>query len=109
MPSFHDRSPDEIDRIIEACVDGFQDAMRREALSTTKFHFRSHMQCMDLNHGSGFVYGQRTPRAPPVGERIDALVDQALLARARRHSRRAIISARRGIGEPCSAPALLTS
>ena len=33
MPSFHDRSPDEIDRIIEACVDGFRDAMRREALS----------------------------------------------------------------------------
>ena len=30
---FHDRSADEIDRIIEACVDGFQEAMRREALS----------------------------------------------------------------------------
>jgi dihydrodipicolinate synthase/N-acetylneuraminate lyase len=33
MASFHDRSADEIDRIIEACIDGFQDAMRREALN----------------------------------------------------------------------------
>ena len=33
MTRFHDRSAAEIDRIIEACVDGFQDAMRREALN----------------------------------------------------------------------------
>jgi hypothetical protein len=33
MAPFHDRSAEEIDRIIEACVDGFQDALRREALS----------------------------------------------------------------------------
>jgi hypothetical protein len=33
MAPFHDRSAQEIDRIIEACVDGFQDAMRREALN----------------------------------------------------------------------------
>jgi hypothetical protein len=33
MPTFHDRPAKEIDRIIEACVDGFQDAMRREALN----------------------------------------------------------------------------
>ena len=33
MASFYDRSADEIDRIIEACIDGFQDAMRREGLN----------------------------------------------------------------------------
>jgi Family of unknown function (DUF6511) len=33
MRPFHDRTPEEIDRIIEACIDGFQDAMRRETLS----------------------------------------------------------------------------
>jgi hypothetical protein len=31
MAPFHDRSPAEIDRIIEACVDGFQEAMVRLA------------------------------------------------------------------------------
>ncbi len=33
MAPFHDRSADEIDRIVEACVDGFQAAMRRETLN----------------------------------------------------------------------------
>ena len=31
LAPFHDRSPAEIDRIIEACIDGFQDSMRRQA------------------------------------------------------------------------------
>ena len=33
MAPFHDRTPEEIDRIIEACIDGFQEAMRRETLN----------------------------------------------------------------------------
>jgi hypothetical protein len=33
MGPFHHRTPEEIDRIIEACIDGFQDAMRRETLN----------------------------------------------------------------------------
>jgi hypothetical protein len=31
LAPFHDRSPAEIDRIIEACIDGFQDSMQRQA------------------------------------------------------------------------------
>ena len=33
MPPFHDRSAAEIDRLIEACIDGFQDSMQRQSLN----------------------------------------------------------------------------
>lgn len=55
---------------------------------------------MDLNHGSGFVYGH-TAVAPAVGVRIDACVDQALVAEHAAAPVRDYLGASR-IGEPCA-------
>jgi hypothetical protein len=55
------------------------------------------MNWVDLNHGSGFVYG-RAPAPPSIGERIDAFVDQALLAEHVAAPRRDYLGASR-IGE----------
>jgi hypothetical protein len=55
---------------------------------------------IDLNHGSGFVYG-RAGAAPPLGLRIDAHVDAALLAERATVPPRDYLGASR-IGEPCA-------
>ena len=58
------------------------------------------MYSVDLNHGSGFVYG-RNPAPPAIGEFIDALMDQALLAEHTAMPSRDYLGASR-IGEPCA-------
>ena len=58
------------------------------------------MHAIDLNTGSGFVYG-RTSAPPPVGEHVDALVNEALLAERDAMPARDYLGASR-IGEPCT-------
>ena len=55
---------------------------------------------IDLNHGTGFVYGGAPTGAPPA-LRINALIDAALEAEARDKPPRAYLGASR-IGEPCA-------
>jgi PD-(D/E)XK nuclease superfamily protein len=54
---------------------------------------------IDLNHGSRAVYG-RTP-APPLADRVNALIDAALIDRNRRQVPRDYLGGSR-IGEPCA-------
>lgn len=55
---------------------------------------------IDLNHGSGFVYG-RIGHAISVSDRVNALIDAALVARNRRQQPRDYLGGSR-IGEPCA-------
>ncbi|MFN4014754.1 MAG: PD-(D/E)XK nuclease family protein [Reyranella sp.] len=54
---------------------------------------------IDLNHGSHAVYG--TPPAPAVADRVNALIDQALVERNRARRPRDYLGGSR-IGEPCA-------
>lgn len=55
---------------------------------------------IDLNHGSGFIYG-RIGHAISVSDRVNALIDAALVARNRRQQPRDYLGGSR-IGEPCA-------
>jgi hypothetical protein len=55
---------------------------------------------IDLNHGSGFVYG-RIGHVIDVSDRVNALIDAALVARNRRQQPRDYLGGSR-IGEPCA-------
>lgn len=54
---------------------------------------------VDLNHGSGFVYGGNSGQT--TSDRVNALVDDALVARNRRQKPRDYLGGSR-IGEPCA-------
>ena len=57
---------------------------------------------LDLNHGSGLVYGrEHEPAAGTTTERVNALVDAALVARNRRQRPRDYLGGSR-VGEPCA-------
>jgi hypothetical protein len=55
---------------------------------------------IDFNHGSGFVYGRVAP-AISLSDRVNALIDDALVARNRRQRPRDYLGGSR-IGEPCA-------
>ena len=58
------------------------------------------MQLVDLNHGSGFVYGAPTA-ASGAGAQINALIDAALVAENRAQPPRDYLGGSR-VGEPCA-------
>ena len=56
---------------------------------------------LDLNHKSGFVYGRAADAPPPLGARINTLLDDALVAERAGQRPRDYLGASR-IGEPCA-------
>jgi hypothetical protein len=56
---------------------------------------------LDLNHNSGFVYGRAANDPAPLGARINALLDAALVAEHDKQRPRDYLGASR-IGEPCA-------
>ena len=56
---------------------------------------------LDLNHQSGFVYGRRSTDPVPLGARINAHIDAALVAERDAQRPRDYLGASR-IGEPCA-------
>jgi len=56
---------------------------------------------IDLNHGSGFIYGQDPDADSPVTSRINARIDAALEAKRAQEAPRTYLGASR-IGEPCA-------
>ena len=54
---------------------------------------------IDLNHGSGFLYGAGAPR-PPIAEAVSAAIDTALSARHRAERPRTYVSSS-GLGRDC--------
>lgn len=56
---------------------------------------------LDLNHNSGFVYGRAANDPAPLGARINAEIDRALIAERNAQRPRDYLGASR-IGEPCA-------